>query len=112
MKKLCALLVGGFMLAGCTTTGGLDKERLAQIIAQVRDGAAKVCQFLPDAANLATLVGNFYDPAKPAAMVVSAAVDAICAAPTTAGSVRRGVTRYTRIVDTPKGAVPITGRRY
>src|SRR5580765_7697571 len=102
MKKFIGLVFGALLLYGCATVPGQPPSgtQLDDIINQIIEGTAKSCQFLPDAANIGVLVAQFYPAASTAAGVVQAVVTAICQAPTAAGSVRRGVARYTRVVYT------------
>ena len=107
MKKILLACVIALGLSGCANPP--TQEQLADIVARVQDYAAKTCGFLPDAKNLLTIVQAFYPQAGTVGAVVTAAGDAICAAIPTRAAAPGG--RSTRIVKTPVGPVPVTGRR-
>lgn len=111
MRKLIFVLPFLF-LTSCATTGGLSKDQINQIIAQVQAYTAKVCAFQPTASSLVSLVSAFYSQAQVFGDVVNAIGDAICKAPTTSASVRRGVTTVTKIVPSPRGNIVIKGTPY
>lgn len=109
MKKLLAACIVSvsLVLGGCATTGNID-----DLIQQIRDYTAKACAFQPEAASVAALIAAFVPGAGGAVGIVNLIGDAICKSPTTKTVIRRGELKTTRIVQTPKGPIAITGTSY
>ena len=105
MRKF--LLALPLLLASCATPG--TPADLNLLIAQIQAYTAQVCSYQPAAASVAQLIAAFYTNAAPAIGIVNTIGDAICRAPVTSATVRRGTTVVTRIVPTPKGPVVIKG---
>ena len=108
--QIAALVGATIFLTSCGTTGPLTQQQIDALIAQVQTYTAQACAFQPTAASVATLIAAMVPSAAPAVGVVNMIGDAICKAPTTKATVRRGAVQATRIVTTPKGPVAITGR--
>ena len=113
-KTLLASLVSlPLLLTGCATTGGpLSPDQINQLVAQIRQYTAAACAFQPTISGVTALIAAFYAPAAPVVGLVNVIGDAICKAPQTRAALRRGVVQATRIVQTPKGPVAVTGVNY
>lgn len=112
IKKLAQVFVLSCVLglSACTTTGGFDKGKLEEVVAQIQAFVQRACFLQPEAASLIGLITALYPPAAIGAEIVASVGNLICSAPTTA-TVRRGFNKFgVRYVITPRGPVRVLVR--
>ncbi len=113
-KMMMASVVSAPLLfSGCTTTGGgLTQEQVALLIQQIQAKTVALCAFQPTAISVATLIAAFYSPATFVVGIVDFIGDTICKSPVAKTAIRRGAVVSTRIVQTPKGPVAVSGASF
>ena len=81
MKSRWALTISAlvFMLAGCGTTGGLNRDKLDQTIADIQAAATQICSFVPAVSTVSAILSA---TGVPYVGMVPSIAEQICAAVT------------------------------
>jgi hypothetical protein len=97
-------------LSGCAAGQNTPGAPGANLVEQIALYTQQACGFLPAASAVSQLLAAFYPAAIPPIEAVTFVAQAICRAQSPAQTTRASTGVVTKIVQTPRGPVVVTGR--